>query len=180
MRISLCCAEAACCLPIRFHGFLNVLMDILTIEEDFMCLAEWPRLLTKRLKTTVHAVFLLNSFWRWKRSKLVWVCNGHENLHTDGNQCSLIPDYCLWCQVTHVQRSKGFIHEIIYTNYLQHRANLRRHQDICKHLPRCKLNPCTLFQRTSSPTAHWSLWNNSIPYYSTILHKLFLCVGLLD
>lgn len=127
MLISLCCAEAACCLPIRFHGFLNVLMDILTIEEDFMCLAELPRLLTKRLKTTVHAVFLLNSFWRWKRSKLVWVCNGHENLHTDGNQCSLIPDYCLWCQVTHVQRSKDFIHEIIYTNYLQHRANLRRH-----------------------------------------------------
>jgi hypothetical protein len=48
-------------------------------------------------------------------------------------------------------------------------------EDICKHLPRaCKLNPCTLFQvRTSSPTAHWSLWNNIIPLF-------FISVGLLD
>lgn len=149
MLISLCCAEAACCLPIRFHGFLNVLMDILTIEEDFMCLEELPRLLTKRLKTTVHAVFLLDSFWRWKRSKLVWVCNGHENdenLHTDGNQCSLIPDYCLWCQVTHVQRSKGFIHEIIYTNYLQHRVAQSKLEktsaNICQELANSIPAPC--------------------------------------
>ena len=51
-------------MPIQYHGFLNALMDILTIEEDFMCVGELPRSLTKRLKTTVHAVLLLDSFWR--------------------------------------------------------------------------------------------------------------------